>query len=154
MLLDHLASEDLIGAKRAVQVDIDHPLPVFIGKLGRRRLLQRAGRNHQDVDLPEHQHHFLAQGVEAGAVLHIAREPQRFRSQLFKLVRHGVDLGLVAAAGDGDGAGLGESARDGLADAAGASEHDGHLILYREQFERAHKQVMIQYGIRFPETYL
>src|SRR5260370_5673027 len=66
----------------------------------------------------------------------------------------GVALGLRAGAGDGEGARRGISARDRLANTAGASEHDGNLSFDRKLFEWVHQVLMIQYKIRFPERTL
>ena len=104
--------------------------------------------------MSERQHHLLAQCFQAGPILHVAGQAQRFRSELLDLVRHGVHLGLVAAAGDRDRAGFGVSPGNRLSDAARAAQDDGDFVFDGEQIERAHKQVMIQYGIRFPETHL
>ena len=87
-LLEHLAAEDLVGAEGAVQVDIDDAVPIFVGEvLGAGSFLEGAGGDHQDIDLAVGEHGFVAEALQAFAILYVAREAESAGAESLRVRR-------------------------------------------------------------------
>jgi len=106
-LSNHVEHRRRIGRRSANDVqDVGcRGLPLqCLGKIGGAALDPRAGRNHEDVHLAVSEHDLIAEALEAVAILHVACDAQGPRTKGFPLPGRGVDLGLVARTGNGDGA--------------------------------------------------
>jgi len=90
--------KNLVGAEGAVQVDIDHLVPLLVDTSTVGIFLCAPGSDHQDIHPAVGQHHLIAKALQAGAILHVRGHAQRARAEGFEVGGGGIHLGAIAAA--------------------------------------------------------
>ena len=124
----------LAEEEQALEVGIDHRVPVVLGEVDRVGAADDAGVVDEDVDVPAPGDRLLHQARDAGGVAEVAAQVEEAAAAGAHVIDGVFRLGLVDA--DDVGAGFGERQRDRLADAGVSAGDDRHLA--GEIEERAH----------------
>ena len=127
-LVQHSPDEGLRDAERAFQVHVEDVVPVLLLHERKERVLDDARVVDEDVGAAELGAHAVGENLDLLELSDVGGDRDGFSPEAADLP--GGLLGarqIAPARQDHPGAGCGELERDGPADSAGASRHDGRL---------------------------
>ena len=128
LLLEEAAGEGLGEQEGALEVDVQHRIPVGLAHAHQQAVPGDAGVVDQDVHLAGGGEDLLRGGCHAGGVGDVGPERPGPAAQCLDF-RHRLGAGFRLQIHPGDvGAGGGQLQGDGLADAAPGPGHHGHLL--------------------------